>query len=187
MSIQIIIKVKKINGTSFVGVRNYTNKYGEVSNQTFLVGFSYANMLKKDLEKLTSFALKRQVVAMFANNDKQLVKKAYMELVGSLEKRTASEEEKEKLRANNDSTIKSSDSQKKAYTNISKGLKAKNESLYIYGLCVRKKVLVKGNYPKTNRQQKTIVKNTIKNLAMLRGLKYKNFQLGKLEEMKLNL
>ena len=181
MSIQIIIKVKKINGTSFVGVRNYTNKYGEVSNQTFLVGFSYANMLKKDLEKLTSFALKRQVVAMFANNDKQLVKKAYME------KRTASEEEKEKLRANNDSTIKSSDSQKKAYTNISKGLKAKNESLYIYGLCVRKKVLVKGNYPKTNRQQKTIVKNTIKNLAMLRGLKYKNFQLGKLEEMKLNL
>jgi len=185
ISNQVIIKCKKINGTSFVGVRNYTNKFEELSNQTFLVGFSYANMLKKDLMKLTSFAVKRQVVAMFANNDKSLVKKAYNELVSSLVKRTASEEQKELLRANNDSTIKRSDAMSDAFLTLAKGLKLHKDTktIHIYGLCVRKTILEQGNYPKTKRQKKTIVKNTIKKLAELRSLKYKQFKIGAKEQI----
>ena len=185
ISNQVIVKCKKINGTSFVGIRNYTNKFEELSNQTFLVGFSYANMLKKDLKKLTSFAVKRQVVSLFANNDKSLVKKAYNELVSSLVKRTASEEEKELLRANNDATIKRSDAISSAFLTLTKGLKLHKDTntIHIYGLCVRKTILEQGNYPTTKRQKKTIVKNTIKKLAALRSLKYKQFKIGAKEQI----
>jgi hypothetical protein len=185
ISNQLVVKCKTIKGTSFVGVRNYTNKFSELSNQTFLVGFSYANMLKKDLMKLTSFAVKRQVVEMFANNDKELVKKAYNELVSSLVKRTASEEQKEILRANNDATIKRSDAMSDAFLTLAKGLKLHKDTntIHIYGLCVRKTILKQGDYPTTKRHKKTIVKNTIKKLAELRNLKYKQFKLGNKEQI----
>ena len=184
-AIKTIVKVKEIKGTSFVGVRGYENKQGEVSNQTFLVGFSYAEMLKKDLNKLISDEVYNIVEELKVDNDSELVAKAYNELIASLEKRTASEEEKEKLRLNNDKTIKLSDAQKEAFTPISKGLKAKDNALYIYGLCVRKMVLKQGEYKKTKSQAKTIIKNKIKKLAQLKDLKYKQFKLGQLEELKL--
>ena len=184
-AIETIVTVKNIKGTSFVGVRNYQNSNDEISNQTFLVGINYANLLKNDLQKLTSIGTKKQVVAMYSDNDKNLVKKAYKELVTSLEKRTASEEEKAKLLIQGDATIKQSVAQQEAYTNIAKGLKAKDGALYIYGLMVKKTILQKGNYPQKKSQAKTIVKNKIKKLADLRELKYKQFKLGKQEELKL--
>jgi len=184
-AIETIVTVKNIKGTSFVGVRNYQNSNDEISNQTFLVGINYANLLRNDLAKLTSIAIKKQVVAMYSDNEKALVKKAYKELVASLEKRTSSEEEKAKLLMQGDTTIKQSVAQQEAYTNIAKGLKAKDGALYIYGLMVRKTILQKGNYPQKKSQAKTIVKNNIKKLAELRELKYKQFKLGKQEELNL--
>ena len=53
--IKALVVAKTIKGTSFVGVRGYENSKGEVSNQTLLVGYNYANMLKKDFE--TSYFL----------------------------------------------------------------------------------------------------------------------------------
>jgi len=47
-----IVACKTINGTSFVGVRNYTNTQGEVSNQTFLVCFNCMTILNNDLDRL---------------------------------------------------------------------------------------------------------------------------------------
>ncbi len=184
-AINTIVKVKNIKGTSFVGVRNYENSKGEVSNQTFLVGINYANLLANDLKKLQSIAVMKKVVAMYNTNDKATVKKGYNELVASLVKRTASEEEKAKLRANNDATINRSDAQSDAYTNIAKGLRAKDGLLYIYGLMVAKTVLKEGVYPQTKSQAKTIIKNSIKKMAELREVKYKNFKLGSEEELKL--
>ncbi len=135
--------------------------------------------------KLTSFDVKRQVVSLFANNDKSLVKKAYNELVNSLIKRTASEEQKEILRANNDATIKRSDAMNDAFLTLAKGLKLHKDTntIHIYGLCVRKTILEQGNYPTTKRQKKTIIKNTIKKLAALRSLKYKQFKIGAKEQI----
>lgn len=178
-NVATIVACKTINGTSFVGVRNYTNSQGEVSNQTFLVGINYANLLKNDLEKLKAFDIK----PLIKKYDQEIVTKAYNELLTSLIKRTATELEKEILRAKGDLTIKLSDAQNEAYDHITKGLKAKDEQLYIYGLCVRKEVLEAVEYPTTNSQLKTIVKNEIKKLADLRETKYKQFKLGKLEEL----
>ncbi len=183
--IKTLVAVKNIKGTSFVGVRNYENSKNEISNQTFLVGINYTNLLNNDLKTLTSLSVKKEVINLYTTNDKTIVKKAYNELVNSLIKRTSSEKEKEELRKNNDLTIKLSDSQKEAYISLSKGLKAKDDSLYIYGLCVKKTILKEGNYPTKKSQTKTIIKNNIKQLAKLKELKYKQFKLGKLEELKI--
>jgi hypothetical protein len=184
-NLNTIIKVKTIKGTSFVGVRNYTNSKDEISNQTFLVGINYANLLSNDLKNIKSISTMRKVVAMFTDNEKAIVKKGYNELVASLIKRTASEKEKAQLLANNDSTIVRSVAQTEAYVSVSKGLKAKEGALYIYGLCVAKTILKKGVYPTTKKQVKTVIKNQIKKLAELREVKYKQFKLGQTETLKL--
>ena len=43
---------KTIKGTTFIGIRNYENKQGEVSNQTVLVGFSTENAMMHDFQAL---------------------------------------------------------------------------------------------------------------------------------------
>jgi hypothetical protein len=180
-NIETLVAVKSINGTSFVGVRNYLSSKGELSNQTFLVGINYANLLKSDLKTLEAFDIK----PLFKEHDKEVVMEAYGELLTSLTKRTASEFEKQILRESGDKTIKQSDAQNNAYVNLAKGLKTKDEALYVYGLCVRKEVLVKGDYPTSNSREKTIVKNKIKKQANLKDLKYRNFKLGELETLKI--
>ena len=183
--LKTLVAVKNIKGTSFVGVRAYENSKGEISNQTFLVGVNYANLLANDLKTLQSENIKKYVKSLKKIEDATIVDKAYNELVSSLEKRTASEEEKEKLRIANDSTMNRSDAQSEAYVSIAKGLRAKDDALYIYGLVVRKTVLKKGEYKTTNKQAKTKIKEAIKTFAELRELNYRNFKLGSLETLKI--
>ncbi len=178
-NVATLVACKTINGTSFVGVRGYENSKDEISNQTFLVGINYANLLDADLKTLKAFDIK----PLIKKYDKETVTKAYTELLNSLIKRTATEFEKAILREANDSTIKRSDAQSDAYVNVAKGLKAKDNNLYIYGLCVRKEVLVEGNYPSVNSSLKTIIKNEIKKTAELKETKFKQFKLGNLETL----
>lgn len=180
-NISTLVAVKCINGTSFVGVRNYENSKGEVSNQTFLVGIDYGKLLENDLETLKAFDIK----PLIKEFDKEVVTKAYNELLTSLVKRTATELEQAILRANGDATMKRSDAQSDAYVQLAKGLKAQGDNLYIYGLCVRKEVLVNGDYPTTNSRELTIVKNRIKKDANLKETKYKQFKLGATETLKI--
>ena len=79
-NVATIVACKTINGTSFVGVRNYENSKDEVSNQTFLVGINYANLLDNDLKTLKAFDIK----PLIAKYDIQIVTKAYTELLNSL-------------------------------------------------------------------------------------------------------
>ena len=179
--IATIVACKTIKGTSFVGVSNYVNSNGEMSNQTFLVGFDYGKMLQFDLDTLKAF----DIQPLIEKYGKDIVVKAYDELLVSLVKRTATELEKEILRENSDATINRSDAQNDAYVHIAKGLKVQDNNLYIYGRCVRKTVLVKGEYPIVKSQLKTIVKNEIKKLADLKENSYKQFKLGNLEKLKI--
>lgn len=178
-AILTFVSVKNIKGTSFVGVKNYTNKEGECSNQTFVVGINYENLLKNDLEKLLNFDLSTLETSI----DKEIVQTAYNELVDSLKKRLADEETKAKLLAENDATIVASEAQKAAYTHLAKGLKMQDNHLYIYGLMVRKQVIKAIEYKKRNSAPKTVAKNLIKKAADLRETKYKQFKLGRLEEL----
>lgn len=176
-----LVACKTIKGTSFVGVREYTNSKGEVSNQTFVVGINYANLLENDLKTLKAFDI-NPLIKKYSKED---VTKAYTQLLNSLIKRTATELEKAILREANDSTIKRSDAQTDAYENIAKGLKTKDNDLYIYGLCVKKTVLVEGDYPTVNSRLNTIIKNEIKKDAELKETKFKQFKIGEAKSLKI--
>jgi len=187
-TLKTIVAVKTIKGTSFVAVRNYENSSSELSNQTFLVGFDYGKMLLNDLQTLKE--LNFDAITEKYSDNKEIVLKAYNELLTSLEKRTADEKTKQLLLNQNDSTMNRSLAQSDAYINISKGLKAKADengllSLYIFGLCVKKTVLKQGLYKEVKSQLKTIIKNEISKLANLRESKYKQFKLGSTETLSL--
>lgn len=80
MKTNIGLAVKTIKGTSFVSVRNYENKEGEISNQTFLVGISYENLLKSDLETLQNCNVENLNLPF----DLDLLKQAKDELINSI-------------------------------------------------------------------------------------------------------
>ena len=191
---QTIIKVKSIKGTSFVGVRNYINKQGEVSNQTFLVGFDYENMLKRDLEKINSFDINSIDLDSFKAKSNQpnankvtideLIK-AKAKIIKAIEDRLLSEVEKQKELLNGNSTIKRSKAQQEAYLSVAKGLKAKDNDLFIYGLCVKKTILQQGEYKPTKSYASTLAKKLIERNANLSSSKYKQFKVGNTDELKI--
>jgi hypothetical protein len=168
-AIKVLVSAKTIKGTSFVGIKGYENSKGEISNQTLLVGFNLTNLLKKDLETLKAF----DIQPIIQKYGKEVATKAYSELLTSLAKRTATEEEKEQLRKNADATIKRSDAQIDAYITIAKGIKqgVLRKDIKVYGMVVRKEVLIEGNYPSVNSAPKTLAKKDIQKQANLKQLK----------------
>lgn len=179
---------KTIKGTSFVGIRNYETKRGEVANYTILVGMSYERLLANDMK-----ALADKQEDIFNELPKQFVKEiegyfslevltqAYKNVADSLEKRLSSDAVKEVLRAENDPTIKASDAQLDAYELIAKGIKRHKETgeIYIFGVQMQKKVIVeapeetktKGSTPRAM----TLAQNAIKKFCDFKQDKYRTF------------
>ncbi len=141
-NVKLVVTAKTIKGTSFVGVRDYQNKQGEVSNYTINAGISYLNVLKHDYQSLID--KQADVYAVLNKNYPiAVIDKAYTEVLTSLEKRLSDEETKDKLRAEGDETIARSDAQINAYVNIAKGVKLHKDTLqlHVFGLVVKKKAL----------------------------------------------
>ena len=172
----VVAVAKTIKGNAFVGMQNYTNKQGEVSNQTLIAGFSYENAMQKDFD-----SLKHKQAEIFAELEKsykkELVLKAYTNVYESLEKRLSSEEVKAELRKQNDKTIRLSDAQSDAYITLAKGIRKHIETneIHIFGLVVRKKVIVPIEYKETNSRDLTIVQNKIKKLCEFKQDKVRTF------------
>jgi len=181
-NIGLVLVAKTIKGTSFVGVKNYENKQGEVSNQTIVAGITYENCLVNDFKVLQE---KQNEVFETLQKDFaiELIETAYKNVYTSLEKRLSSEEVKEALRQQNDKTIALSDAQKDAYTHITKGVKVNKETnqIHVFGLVVRKQVLVSIEYKETKSRDLTIVQNKIKKLCEFKQDKYRNFIFDKAE------
>jgi len=181
--IKAIVSAKTIKGTSFVGVRGYENSKGEVSNQTLLVGYNYVTMLKNDFETLKKVDIK----SIIEKYGKEVATTAYSELLTSLAKLTATEEEKEALTKKGDSTMNRSNGQTDAFTTLAKGIKQHNETgkIYVTGLGVAKTILVKGVYPTVNSRPKTLAKKEIKKLANLKNDKIRRFTFTSIDTLKL--
>lgn len=172
----LIASAKTIFGTSYVGIRGYVNKQGEESNQTILAGYSLESALQKDF-----LSLQENKDKIFETLTQQyggtLVKQAYDELYESLEKRLSTPEVKEKLRQENDPTIKRSDAQIDAYIQLAKGIKQSKEKneIHVFGLVMRKEVIKAVPYKQTKSADKTIVKNKISKLCDFRQGKIRTF------------
>lgn len=172
----VVAVAKTIKSTSFVGIRNYANKQGEISNQTILAGISYENCLLNDFKVLQE---KEKELFVILQNEysKEVIEKAYQNVFTSLEKRLSSEEVKEVLRLENDKTIALSDAQINAYKHLAKGVKMNKETLqiHIFGLVVKKTILQPIEYKETKSKELTIVQNKIKKLCNFKQDKYRTF------------
>jgi hypothetical protein len=171
---------KTIKGTTFIGIRNYENQQGELSNQTLLIGFSRENAMQHDFKSLQEN--KDKIFYDLAKDfDFELVKKAYSELYDSLEKRLSSDEVKENLRQQGDSTILRSDAQNDAYQYVAKGVKLNKETeqLHIFGIVVKKTILKAIEYKSVNSRPLTICKSKIQKICDFREAKFRNFIFDK--------
>ena len=181
-NIELVANAKTIKGTSFVGIANYENSKGEVSNQTIVAGITYEKCLVNDFK-----SLQEKQNEVFEKLQKEfsleIITKAYTNLLTSLEKRLSSDEVKQALREQNDATIKKSDAQIDAYIHIEKGIKLHKESqkLHIFGLVVRKKVVKAIEYKEVKSRELTIAQNKIKKLCEFKQDKYRNFIFDKAE------
>ena len=178
----LLAVAKTIKGTTFVGVRNYENKQGEISNQTIVAGITYENCLLNDFKVLQE---KQNEIfeTLQKNYPIELIETAFKNVYNSLEKRLSSEEVKEALRLENDKTIALSDAQKNAYLHLAKGVKLNKETLqiHIFGLVVKKTILQSIEYKETKSRELTIVQNKIKKLCQFKQDKYRNFIFDKAE------
>jgi hypothetical protein len=179
-NVKLVVTAKTIKGTSFVGVREYSNAQGEVSNYTINAGISYFNVLTNDYRMLMAKSI--DVFAVLKKNYPiAVIDKAYSELLTSLEKRLSDEKIKEQLRAEGDKTIAQSDAQINAYINLAKGVKLHKDTmqLHVFGLVVRKTILQATEYKETKSRELTIVKNKIKKLSEFKQDKYRTFIFNK--------
>ena len=183
-TIKTIVSIKNIKGASYIGIRGYENKQGEISDYTLLANVSYENMLVNDLRKLVDLDLTN----LFAKYDLELVQKPYGELLESYTKRLSDETTKANLLAQGDETIVRSQAQIDAYINLGNGLRINKETneLHVYGLIARKKVIKSIEYKEVKSRLNTIIKNEISKLANLRSDKFRNFIVGNIDEIKIN-
>ena len=144
-------------GVSFFSISNYTNKFGEVSNQLINVGINYENSKQSDIKTLNNL----DVTTMEWKSAMVDILKANTTLVEAFIKP-------------NENISKG---QTEAYTNIIPGVRVHNETglLYIYGYRVSKKVLVEGNYPIVKSKPETLAKNELRKLC--KTDKFVNFSI----------
>lgn len=137
---------KSVTGVSFVSIRNYTNKKGEVSNNLINVGANYEKAKQKDIEFLENL----NFADYEFKSDLSLLEEARQILIAAF---INPDENRSKGQIN-------------AFTHIVKGVKVKNETgvLYVYGYREKKEVLVNGEYEADTRKPITKAKDELRKL-----------------------
>ena len=171
---RIVSKFSELNGTSFVGIPEYTsgttNKkciVPEVANHVINAGFSYGNAVEKDLKALRGATSEDvEAIAKKGNFTTDLVKLAIANLTQSFEKNQ-----------NPETASNGSIAQKDAYIQITPSVKLHIETgkLHIYGLAVQKTVIVEGVYLPTNSRELTLCQNAIKKYFDFSTAKFRQF------------
>ncbi len=156
-TLQMINLFSQINPTStFVGIREYENAFGEVSNFNIILNFSYKNSLLKSKSIIENYKPKMA-----------LEYQAKQEMLDSFNKSL------NLLNLPEKTYIKFTDSN----NNIIDGIKAHRETfdLYMFGLKLHKKIIKPGQYKDVNSAHLTIIKNKLRSLTPLS--KFRLFKL----------
>jgi hypothetical protein len=168
---ELIVNLKKAvqnspTKVSFVSIKGYKNKFGEISNNLINVGISYQKAKQKDIEFLTNL----DINSFDSKLDKALLEQARTELIQSFIT-------PEKNR---------SEGQINAYTPIIDGVKVHNETgvIYIYGYREKKEILTEGTYPVVNSKPLTIAKNELR--KKLSTGKFVNFSIEEITTIRAN-
>ena len=170
-AIDLIIALKKAvqnspTKVSYVSIKGYKNKFGEISNNLINIGISYQKAKAKDIEFLTNL----DINSFDSKLDKALLEQARTELIASFIT-------PEKAR---------SEGQINAYTPIIEGVKVHNETgvIYVYGYREKKEILTEGNYPVVNSKPLTIAKNEFR--KKLSTGKFTQYSLEEISSVRAN-
>lgn len=164
---RVIAKFILLNGSSYVGIRNYRNSHNELANHVVIADFSYGEAVKRDLKKLQKATEADVENIAFSNNfSTDLVKQAIQKLTDSFIKNQ-----------NPETASNQSKGQKDAYTQITNSIKVHNETgkIYIYALHVSKEVLEEGAYEPKNSKDLTLAQNAVKKYFNFSTAKYRSF------------
>jgi len=173
-----------IKGTSFVYMHEYFSKTsGNVNNYTLQLGFSNESAMINDFNIIKE---SKDVVLehLKTKYKKDEILTAFNELYESLEKRTSSEEFKDKLRLENDSTMNRSDAQNDAYIHLAKGVRMLilTREIYVIGLEIKRTFVEQRMVVKPKNQRlNTIIKNDITKFLNFRQGKIRNFKFSETE------
>jgi len=164
----IIAMFANLNGSSFVGIKNYvSSSTGEVSNHVVIANFNYGNAVEKDLKALQSATLKDiEAIVTSTGFPYELVIQAIKKLTDSFIKNMNPETKSVQSKA-----------QAEAYINITNSIRygIATQQLYIYALSVSKQVLVKGEYKTVNSSPLTLCQNAVKKYFDFSTSKFRNF------------
>lgn len=164
---KIVEKFSMLNGTRFVGIKEYQNSKGEIANHVVNADFSYGNAVEKDLKTLRS-ATPQDIenIAFSTNFSKELVSQAINKIIDSFVSNQNPETQSNQSKAQQDT-----------YSKVTNSIKMHNETeqLYIYALAVNKKVLVKGEYKEVKSRDLTLAQNAVKKYFDLSTAKYRSF------------
>lgn len=158
MNKKLINNLKSITGVSFVSV-TYINQQEEKHHTIFNVGVDYQKAKIKDIE----FLKQLDVNTISSNIGVGILEEARLALLKSFQ---------------NPSKTRS-EGIVNAYTHLGNGLKIHNESkkLFVYGMKVKKKVLVKGIEKEDTRRILTKAKDEIRKL--LKSTQYRQFEINR--------
>jgi len=162
----ILAKCIMMNGSSFVGIREYENSKGEISNHVIIANFNYGNAVEKDLAKLKGATDADVENIAKSGYSAELVKEAISKMIASFEKNSDSE-----------TASNQSNAQKDAYTKVTDCIKMHNETgeLYIYAIGHSKVVTKPIEYKPVNSKPLTLAQNAVKKYFDLTTAKYRSF------------
>jgi hypothetical protein len=153
------------NQVTFLSIKNHTNQYGETSERLIVVGADYKKACEKD-HKLLLAGVPYIPSTNYTQADWD---RAMAEKIQSLEN-TLQGRENNRSRA-----------QKEAYTALNGAFKWHNdfEEVYIWGVSVKKTVLVQGEYPTVNSSSKTLAKRKIEEMYC-KSSKFRLFKMPRI-------
>lgn len=186
---QILSKLVQKNGSTFVGIKGYTNSSGEISNQVVVANFLYGKAIEKDVETLKS------VTDQDCKNIAEwTIKQAQKEGFDRLDRPYSAEEIREFINGRIERFLnpdkKRSTAQKDAYTNIENTtMRILNETgeVSMYALSVHKTKIKEGEYKKRTRKSadRVTIEKKFEKYFDLRTAKFRNFKIevDKLEKI----
>jgi hypothetical protein len=177
--ISIIEKFESLKNSNFVGIHNYTNTKGQISNLVINTNISVQNAKLKDLDVLKTISENDLLNLSNQNNlSLNLLNSALITLIGSAERNLTYE-------TRNNYSI----GQSNAYYNITKGIKIHKESLklYITGFKISQTIIKAGETIKIpNSNMLTIAKNIILNSVNLKMKNFYNITIENSKEIRIN-
>jgi hypothetical protein len=164
----IVSLFANLNGSSFVGIKGYTNSKGETANHVIIADFSYGNAVDHDLKQLQN-ATDSDIEAIASKGfTTDLVKFCITKLADAFIKNKDKETQSAQSKGQEDAYIKVTNSIK---YHIASG------KLFIYALGHSKEVLVEGEYKPVNSSEQTLCQNAIKKYFGFKTIKYKSFEI----------